>query len=531
MATQEALNTVDNLKETSKWSLDEKEKNLLNSLTKTDIDWKRQTLEDKKFKIDGKWDVLLSKIIEDMVISADREKSTLYWKPIARGSELWAAIQLYIILHNKSVGTPKIDWKVGKYTNEGIADTQTALQAGGNRNREVISNWEKVWINDIDDKTFTKYFNNLGAGTADKYKKLWVLKNGWQLNIVLDSNNQPLTVHMHWANCLYVKTNHGQVAVPFKMDWNDMVDLQDLSKAIIEAVDQNEAIRLANKNYEKVKAWIDNFDENNITDALIKRFTTDKKLNFTCEKKNNGKLIIKAVSTERRNKWKVLYTSSEIASTSMLDNNWNFDQTNFQTQLDTSFRKKAAEHVNKVYMDKLNDNVILASASSDPNELKRNIDLCSTYLTEENALSSKTDLNSSKTAITTRKTDLINKREYVTDSNTLTNIITKFETAGKGQRAWNEIKAKVDVLKTYMNVTTTVDSDWIITNITLSPKTSNTDGFKTDQQMKEYNDAVANMKKTLREINPSLTVDTKALSAPQANQQRNYYDRRISRHY
>lgn len=320
-----------------------------------------------------------------------------------------------------------------------------------------------------------------------------------------DRDHQPEIKTINGKKCVtiyYGKVLPIAIDVPLELK-NGNVDLNKFTQSVKDAVDASETKLNQDSNYRKLSEWIEKFDEQTITDPLIKRFATDKKLNFTCEKKDNGKVILKGVVTD---KGTVPYISSEINSTSMIKD-WKFDNELFNEQLYNCFHKDAATYLNNYYIDKLNSNVVLASDSEDANELQRNIALCDEYLDAEKKLNKKGDLDSSMGTITTRKTELTDKKEYVEDKTQLDRMVTAFENAGKGKRQWEEINAKVIALRSYMKVTTEVDSDWLITKITLSPRRTWTDWFKTAEQKREYNDAVQNMARTLRTIDRAIQVE------------------------
>ena len=329
MATAEALKKVDDLKETWAGSLKKEEKDLLNSLTKAEIESKKAVIESKTFVIDGK-KVSLPQIVKDVKISPDREKSTLYGKPIARQSELWAAIQLYVIIHNKSVGKPLIDWKVGRLTNEGIADTQTDVKAGKKavenevqvKNMSVAELKYKSFREYITPKSNIKYFED--KGILDSYTG------------VLNFQNKDTYAK---DNCLKFKHKYAwktvEYSVPLKQDANHKINPNELARSL--AANATAAERNVRSN--KAEAWIDSFRESNITDPVIKRWTEIAGINFACDTGKGGSITIRAVS-----KWKNLATITR-QNNSVLKSDWSFDSAKFNNVLKEAWLNVAEKAV------------------------------------------------------------------------------------------------------------------------------------------------------------------------------------------
>lgn len=120
----ENLKAFENLSEKANDRLSDAEKKELNKISTEDIRSQKKKIGDKEFNFDGK-KMKLSDIVKDLQIAADRSNASLNWKLVGKwsefwGSDLWAAIQVYVIAHNKDVGRFKIDWMVWKDTLLGV---------------------------------------------------------------------------------------------------------------------------------------------------------------------------------------------------------------------------------------------------------------------------------------------------------------------------------------------------------------------------------------------------------------------------
>ena len=124
----EKLQAFKELKETTENSLNETEKTNLNKINADDIRAEKTMIWDKTFKIDWQ-DMKLKDIVTKLKISSDGRTATLNWKQIAKISELWAAIQVYVIANDKGVGSTKIDWWVWKNTIIWIQSAQNSIKA------------------------------------------------------------------------------------------------------------------------------------------------------------------------------------------------------------------------------------------------------------------------------------------------------------------------------------------------------------------------------------------------------------------
>ena len=253
----ENLKAFDQLRETTAWSLSSKEKVALNAIDQNDIRAAKSRIENKTFSVDGRT-MTLKYIVENLKINKSWDRATLFWKEIARGSELWAAIQVYALAHNKSIGPAVIDWKVWRWTVRWLEITQTDMKAEW-KAKEVTSQWEKIWIKDLATHVFTTEFNTLAS--TRKFKNMWILTSDGYLNF---KNTYPTPLDQNW-NChiSYISQQDGKqktLSVKIKKDINDKVDCLTIAKDVKTAVENAENKIYKNNKESRIISWIDNYN-------------------------------------------------------------------------------------------------------------------------------------------------------------------------------------------------------------------------------------------------------------------------------
>ena len=125
----ENLKAFEDLKETTANSLDAKEKADLNKISPEDIRSEKDKVGDKMFVVDGQ-SMKLKDIAKNLKFDVAWTTATLNWKKIARWSELWAALQVYAIAYNKSIGRFLIDWKLWTNSVAWLQGAQTEAKVG-----------------------------------------------------------------------------------------------------------------------------------------------------------------------------------------------------------------------------------------------------------------------------------------------------------------------------------------------------------------------------------------------------------------
>lgn len=129
----ENLKAFENLNEEGKDRLTAKEQTDLNKISAEDIRSEKGKIGEKQFKFYGQT-MKLKDIVKNLQFDSAWQTASLNWKSISKwsefwGSDLWAAIQVYTIAHNKSVGKFLIDGKVGSESIKWLQGTQTEVKA------------------------------------------------------------------------------------------------------------------------------------------------------------------------------------------------------------------------------------------------------------------------------------------------------------------------------------------------------------------------------------------------------------------
>lgn len=302
----EKLQAFKELKETTENSLNETEKTNLNKINADDIRAEKTMIWDKTFKIDWQ-DMKLKDIVTKLKISSDGRTATLNWKQIAKISELWAAIQVYVIANDKGVGSTKIDWWVWKNTIIWIQSAQNSIKAETWRTPDKpgqnIENLDN--IDEILTKNLLKYFWD--SAEQKKYSETYKIldTNTWKLIWTLDKTNKKLVVRYDSVYDSYDWQKHKTVTVPFDkfLNTDKTVDTSKLVKSIKDAIQSNERSDRAEVQRKSIQEWIDNYKESSIADALMKRYLIETEKDFKYGWTNNG--LVKIINKKTGNYWNV----------------------------------------------------------------------------------------------------------------------------------------------------------------------------------------------------------------------------------
>ena len=284
----EKLQAFKELKETTENSLNETEKTNLNKINAADIRAEKTMIWEKTFKIDWK-DMKLKDIVSNLKFSTDGRTATLNWKQIAKISELWAAIQVYVIANDKGVGSTKIDGWVWKNTIIWIQSTQNSMKAEWNSSKEKSTdNNEKAESIDLDDilgrstyKYFIKYLKEDRAQTIKDSYKIFSSAWDWKLDrskVVVDKTNKKLFITYYSQQ----KSTNTKVEVPFSAFQNQdlTVDSKKLVVSIDNKIKNSEQKLWEEKREKRVQEWIDDYPERSIADPVVKKYFVDKKVDF-----------------------------------------------------------------------------------------------------------------------------------------------------------------------------------------------------------------------------------------------------------
>lgn len=284
----ENLKAFEDLKENADRSLDDREKADLNKISPKDIQHQKNKIGEKRFNID--WSSMtLKNIVQNLKFDAKGQKVTLNWKPIGWQSELWAAIQVYAIAHNKTIWSTWIDGKVWVNTIRWLQSTQNDMKA--EKRESVPQSWEKIWMNELWNHVFTKEFNALWKTRLFKEMKLLTSdgylnfqRYGWRL----------INERGEWRITYQSKIDGKTKTIDLRItkDRNDMIDCAVLAKNIADKVTAAEkALDTSTKNI-WVNEGIESFRELKITNPVIRKWASEKNINFRCHAYNNGRIKV-----------------------------------------------------------------------------------------------------------------------------------------------------------------------------------------------------------------------------------------------
>jgi len=392
----ENLKAFDQLKETTAWSLSQKEKADLNAINQNDIREAKTRIENKTFVVDGRT-MTLKYIVENLKINKSWDRATLFWKEIPRESELWAAIQVYVIAYNKDVGRFLIDWKVWWNTIKWIQGTQTEQHVDQMRQeqRETVRAdigeliYWKVW------PFLTKYKN--AKYNLVRQDSAW-LATSWKLRNMSDSMVKWNIVTIKYTSNVW---KLGQQTVNIDVSkcrtWN-WYSANKFWQAIETAITARESHLQKQENERKRKEdinsknnsaekWIESFKESNITDPLVKKRATLNNINFKCITYDNSRIMVydenHKIWWDRKNWWFMLNNADVLT-------NWKFDSVKFNKILKTKCHSVALERTKK-YINETNNSLNstrVTSASTADSSITKYNDL----ITEINSLWARDEL-------------------------------------------------------------------------------------------------------------------------------------------
>lgn len=166
----ENLKTFESLKENGNASLSSQEKADLRKISPDDIRSQKEKVWEKSFVVGGKL-MKLKDIVKNLAFDEEGEKAELKINgkkvAIGWGSELWAAIQVYAIAHNKSIGRAWIDGKVGRDTVKWLQSTQNSVKA---EERAKKTPEKPVDQDEVKEQSVARLVNAIYTEYVGKYK-------------------------------------------------------------------------------------------------------------------------------------------------------------------------------------------------------------------------------------------------------------------------------------------------------------------------------------------------------------------------
>lgn len=325
----ENLKAFENLKENENASLSSQEKADLRKISPDDIKSQKEKVWDKSFTVDGK-SMKLKDIVKSLTFDEEGEKAELKinGKKVAIGwqSELWAAIQVYAIANNKTIGRAGIDGKVGRDTVRWLQSTQNAVKA----DKKETVDWpkEKISWGDLVNKPFWKYIK------PEKNIKLLEERGimNPQTGCLTPTNKASYIKDKKLKFDYKFGKDTLKVEVPVNENKYHEIDPKQVAHDIIKAtIDKQNEHKIDQKN-QSVEDGINDFKEKNITDPLIKKWATSKGIDFTCRTYDNGRVAIfdkkqKKISYEGIKSWGFMVNNQDLLT------NWKFDAGKFNAKL------------------------------------------------------------------------------------------------------------------------------------------------------------------------------------------------------
>ena len=409
----ENLKAFESLKENENASLSSKEKADLRKISPDDIKSQKEKVWDKSFVVDGK-SMKLKDIVKNLVFDEEGEKAELKinGKKVAIGweSELWAAIQVYAIAHNKTIGRAWIDGKVGRDTVKWLQSTQNAVKAAEKskknpetdpQSKELIG-WEAL-VN----QPFWKYIK--------PEKNIKLLEERGIMN--------PQTGCLTPTNkSSYIKDK--KLKFDYKFGWSTLkvevpvnenkyheIDPKKVADAIIKSTINKQNEHKTEQKNQTVEAGINNFREKDITDPLIKKWALSKKIDFTCDAGKNGKVVVrdkdfkKLVNDGNKTGWFI------INNTDLLTN-WKFDTVKFNKIIANKCHAEAMKAV-KLEIDGTAQSFWKASEQTSISKIDDRIKQCKDLKTEIDSLGYASELADKKSMVEKKRMSFEVQKDYL----------------------------------------------------------------------------------------------------------------------
>lgn len=249
MAT--TLTAFENLKENVRDSLQTHERDALRALSTTEVKKQKDEIWKKSFSVDWK-----PMKLKDIVANLDFDpKGNVAKVKIEEGkfvtigwqSELWAAIQVYAIANNKSIGDAWIDGKVWKDTVKWLESTQNSMKAEGtpkkgpetvNEESDVTSRLSDLLKFDYRDRVWKYNDTKYDLLCGDMTNTEWAIKSSRK---IFDSNNKETgVIEIQYKSAIW-KREYQKVKVDAKLckTWSKY-SADKFWKAIEEAITKKE---------------------------------------------------------------------------------------------------------------------------------------------------------------------------------------------------------------------------------------------------------------------------------------------------
>ena len=362
----ENLKAFENLKENKNASLNSQEKADLRNISLRDIQSQKEKIWNKTFLI-GSESMKLKDIVNSLVFDEKWNRAQIKMRDnllvtIGWGSELWAAIQVYAIANNKSIGDSWIDWMVWKNTVKWLQSTQNAVRAEGRKNPETLDDQDEVKEQSVARLVNAIYTEYVGKYSNESYNLLDTRSgvNQWTLkNKTVNGNKVTIT----YKSAIWKKENQKIVVDASTCKVWKQYSVDKFWKAIEETITKKESELKKKEDERKAKEKlaanqkiiVEGVEAYDVTNFSKKAQAYLKEKDYILNNHFNLKTGIGTwISFDGKGNLKfddVFYVPKEYADT--FCNNWKFDAVKFKAHIGPYLDKSA----DKYYQTQANETV------------------------------------------------------------------------------------------------------------------------------------------------------------------------------
>jgi len=404
------IDAIKNLKETTKDSFDDREKEAVSKISVDDMRGAKAAIESKTFNIDGS-SVSLKNIVLGLAVSPDWSGATYKWKKIEAKSELWAALQTLLMINWKSIWAPSIDWTIWPRSAASLQQLQSEMKSADNVRRATEIQQqasERVTMSWLKQFPLGRSFDGVKAGTFNRFKNMQLLNGDWCLR----------SASIIGTKCtIYYKAEFNNsskyISVDISKNAYGEVDVRKFVKDIVAKVDAGEKALKLKDAWDKMVAWINDFKESDISDPVVRRWAKLKWINFKWAIDSNGKVVL----SSRNNGMRTHLYNPEAGFLK----NGKFDKDAFNRTLTRDYYSEALPAVkqdaknllaiiNKNPASSLNAKVLVDTALA----------TCKSAITTVNAYGHRADFADISRSLNKAKVQYENQKSYLTNKGILT---------------------------------------------------------------------------------------------------------------
>lgn len=274
------IDAIKNLKETTKNSFDDREKEAVSKISVDDMRGAKAAIESKTFNIDGS-SVSLKNIVLGLAVSPDWSGATYKWKKIEAKSELWAALQTLLMINWKSIWASSIDGTIWPRSATSLQQLQSEMKSADNVRRATEIQQqasERVTMSWLKQFPLGRSFDGVKAGTFNRFKNMQLLNGDWCLR----------SASIVGTKCtIFYKAEYNNssksIVVDVSKNAYGEVDVRKFVKDIVAKVDAEEKALKLKDAWDKMVAWINSFKESDISNPVVRKRASLKGVDFRWE--------------------------------------------------------------------------------------------------------------------------------------------------------------------------------------------------------------------------------------------------------